>query len=347
MALAPVFDCDGHLLERQQDVRKYLEAPWDKRPTSLWPGGDQPWDTELFGTLEGGYKSGLSPAEQVEIWLSTMNRENMEEAVLFPSGSGNTAKLSEKEFAVAVCRACNTHFAREYNDLSDRIHAVGVLPLRQPEEAARELRRAVTELGIVSFELLSLGLPTALGDHMYDPIYQAAEELGVALCIHGNRNTAHEVGGAALENFSEVHTYVFPAGVMLQFTSIMAQGVPARFPKLRLAFLEIGATWLTYWLDRLDEHWELRGEYEMPHLDRKPSDVFRDGPLYVSVEPEETLLPQVIDNIGEDHFLFASDFPHWDARFPNNLNALRDRSDIPQRAKEKILYDNGKRLFGL
>ena len=85
----------------------------------------------------------------------------------------------------------------------------------------------------------------------------------------------------------------------------------------------------------------------MPHLDRKPSDVFRDGPLYVSVEPEETLLPQVIDNIGEDHFLFASDFPHWDARFPNNLNALRDRSDIPQRAKEKILYDNGKRLFGL
>ena len=46
-------------------------------------------------------------------------------------------------------------------------------------------------------------------------------------------------------------------------------------------------------------------------------------------------------------YLFASDFPHWDARFPTNLNALRERTDIPQSAKEKILYDNGKRLFGL
>jgi hypothetical protein len=344
----PVIDCDGHILERQSDIRKYLEPPWDRRPTSLWPGGDQPWDTELSGTH--GYEQythRLTPAEQVEQWLSVMEREGIQTAVLFPSGSGNAAKLSEKRFAVAVCRAVNTHFARDYNALSDRIRVVGVLPMRQPEEAARELRRAVKELGLISFEILSLGLPVALGDSFFDPVYAAAEELGVPLCIHGNRNTAHEVGGAALETFSEVHTYVFPAAVMLHFTSIMAQGVQVRFPRLKLALLEIGATWLSYWLDRLDEHWELRGEHEMPLLKEKPSDIFRKSPVYVSVEPEETLLPHTIAHVGDDHFMFASDFPHWDARFPDNLHRLRGRKDLSEETREKLLYSNAKALFGL
>jgi hypothetical protein len=45
----PVIDADGHVLERQSDIRKYLEPPWNRRGTSLWPS-DQPFDTELFDT---------------------------------------------------------------------------------------------------------------------------------------------------------------------------------------------------------------------------------------------------------------------------------------------------------
>ena len=46
----PVIDADGHVLERQSDIRKYLEPPWDRRNTGLWPS-DQPFDTDLFDTL--------------------------------------------------------------------------------------------------------------------------------------------------------------------------------------------------------------------------------------------------------------------------------------------------------
>ena len=35
MANFPVIDTDGHVLERQSDIRKYLEAPWTKRLTGL------------------------------------------------------------------------------------------------------------------------------------------------------------------------------------------------------------------------------------------------------------------------------------------------------------------------
>ena len=206
----PVIDADGHVLERQSDIRKYLEPPWNRRNTGLWPS-DQPFDTDLFDTLGyPGYGRDMSPAQQVETWLKIMDEHNIEQAVLFPTGSGNIPKLREPEFCLAACRAANDHFAKEYNALSDRVHCVGVLPLKWPEEAAKELRRAVTELGLVSFELLSMGLPTALGDPMYDPLYEEAQRLDVPLSVHGNRSSSAEVGAGALQNFRRGALLHFP-----------------------------------------------------------------------------------------------------------------------------------------
>src|SRR5436309_13767381 len=74
----PVIDADGHVLERQSDIRKYLEPPWNRRNTGLWPS-DQPFDTDLFETLGyPGYDRGMSPAQQVEMcsrsWTNTTSK---------------------------------------------------------------------------------------------------------------------------------------------------------------------------------------------------------------------------------------------------------------------------------
>jgi predicted TIM-barrel fold metal-dependent hydrolase len=116
---------------------------------------------------------------------------------------------------------------------------------------------------------------------------------------------------------------------------------------LKLAFLEIGATWLPYYLDRLDEHWEKRGKYEMPLLKNKPSDIVRQSKMYFSVEPGESQLAATVNYVGAEHFLYASDIPHWDNEFPENLIDLRNRRDLSEDAKRKILYDNAKELFAL
>lgn len=343
-----VIDADGHVLERQSDVRKYLEPPWDKRPTPLWPSG-QPWDTNLFGTLgyRSQYRSGMSPEEQVETWLKIMDPEGIETAVCFPTGSGGVTKLQERPFAVAVARACNNHFAREYNSRTERIKCVGVLPLQDPAEAAKELRRAHCELGLVSFEILTQGLRLPLGDLFYEPVYAEAERLGCPLAIHGTRGGAEEVGALGYRTFTEVHTYAFPASMFFHFTSIVFNAIPLKFPKLRLAFLEIGATWLPYWLDRMDSHWEKRGQYDTPALTKKPGDLVRRSPIYFTLEAEETLLPQTIEYVGEEHFMYASDFPHWDAEFPKNLTDLWEHPGLSVRTKEKILYENAKLFYGL
>ncbi len=354
MATRPrIIDADGHIMERQEDIRQYLPAPWDRRQTPLFPG-DQPWDTDLFDLLPpynrtpgAVYRRGLSPAEQVDVWHRIMDAEGIEQAVLFPTGSGGVHRIQERDFQLAVARACNDHFAKEYNARSDRLFCVGVLPLRHPKEAAEELRRAVTELGLVSFELLPTGLPHALGDPFYDPIYAEAERLNVALSVHGTRSWTHSVGGDILNTFSEVHAYTFPAGILLQFTSIICQGVPVRFPKLRLAFLEIGATWIPYYLDRLDEHWEKRRSHEIPLLDRPPSQLVREAPIYFSVEAGESQLPAAIEYLGADHYLYASDIPHWDNEFPESLERLWAHPALSAEAKQKILCDNARQLFRL
>jgi predicted TIM-barrel fold metal-dependent hydrolase len=144
-----------------------------------------------------------------------------------------------------------------------------------------------------------------------------------------------------------VHAYAFPVGLLLQFTSVVCQGLPVRFPMLKLAFLEIGATWVPYYLDRLDEHWEKRAKHEMPLLKKKPSELVRESKIYFSLEAGETLLPEAIKYLGAEHFLYASDIPHWDNEFPGNLHALRNHPVLSESDKEKILYKNAKELFAL
>jgi predicted TIM-barrel fold metal-dependent hydrolase len=340
-------DTDGHVLEREVDIRKYLEPPWNRRSTPLRPG-DQPWDSDLFDSFEMSVAwRGLSPGEQIKRWHEVMDRHRVETAICFPTGSGGVARLQEIPFQIAVARACNTHFAKEYNALSEKVSCVGVLPMRSPQAAAEELKRAVTELGLKGFEILPTALPLALGDTFYDPVYAEAQRLGVVLGIHGTRGMSRELGASGLATFAEVHAYTFPVGILLQFTSMVCQGVPVRFPNLKLAFLEIGATWLPYYLDRLDEHWEKRAKYEMPLLKKKPSDMVRESKIYFSVEPGETQLAHTIDYLGAEHFVYASDIPHWDNEFPENLKHLRNHPDLSDKVKEKILYKNAKDLFDL
>ena len=219
--------------------------------------------------------------------------------------------------------------------------------MRSPQAAAEELERAVKERGLIGFEILPVGLPMALGDSFYDPVYAAAERCGATLGIHGTRSWSRELGAQGLNTFAEVHAYAFTAGILLQFTSMICQGIPIRFPKLRFAFLEIGATWLPYYLDRIDEHWEKRGHVDMPLLKDKPSQVFRTSSIKISIEAGETLLGETIKMVGPQHFMYATDIPHWDCEFPHSLRHLRESEIIGGAVKQQILYGNAKELFRL
>ncbi len=72
----------------------------------------------------------------------------------------------------------------------------------------------------------------------------------------------------------------------IQFAGLMYGGVPEKFPKLNVAFLECGVGWLPYWVERLDEEYEKRAP-EAPLLKAKPSEYLKNGTWFCSTEPEE------------------------------------------------------------
>jgi predicted TIM-barrel fold metal-dependent hydrolase len=69
--------------------------------------------------------------------------------------------------------------------------------------------------------------------------------------------------------------------------------------------------------------------------------------VYFSCEADEWMMPQAAKLIGENQIVWASDYPHWDHSFPGSIDEIRARGDLTETQKNKILRENGRRLYGL
>jgi predicted TIM-barrel fold metal-dependent hydrolase len=127
--------------------------------------------------------------------------------------------------------------------------------------------------------------------------------------------------------------------------SLMLQGVFDRFPRLRVAFMESGCSWAPAWIHRMDEHVELTGWHDFPTLELKPSEYFRRN-CFISCDPDEELLWTVVETIGDDNVLFATDFPHPDAKYPYAVDSFLGLPRVSRESKAKILWDNAAHFYG-
>ena len=127
----PVVDADGHVTETQDQVAKYLEEPFKRRPTNQsffpWDG----WDRRLLGTL--GQTAGTADA-----WLKGMDAGGMEIAVLYPTLGLFMSFLRDRQWAVALCRAYNSFMHEEFTKKSPRLKAEALLPVQDPDASAIE-----------------------------------------------------------------------------------------------------------------------------------------------------------------------------------------------------------------
>ncbi len=335
----PLLDADGHVTESTEQVAKYLDEPYRRRPLNFPFYPQDGWDRRLLGTL-GDFGG------DAETWLRALDKGGVEATILYPTLGLFMSFIKDREWAVALCRAYNSFLHEEFVKVSPRLKAVALLPVQDPDAAALELRRSVKELGFVGAMLAADG-PHLLGDARFTPIYAEADRLGVMLGIHASGS---HLGGAGVDlfpRFIQAHTCSHPFGQMRQLTSVVFEGVPERFPGLRLAFLEAGCGWAPYWMERMDDEFDKRGRAEAPVLRKKPSEYVRSGSIYFSCEADEWLLPQALKLVGENQIVYASDFPHWDNSYPGSIDEIRARGDITETQKRKILADNCRRLYGV
>jgi uncharacterized protein len=334
MDAAKVIDADGHAMDYPEIYSQYIEEPHRRRRVmGEW------YPVEVYNRNLDQTRG--KPGRSLDERLGDMDLMGIDAAILYPTFGLLISQVKERDYAGALCRAYNNWIADQCQQ-SPRLNAVALLPVTAPEACAAELNRAVVQLGLVGAMLATSGLRRSFADSAYFPLYEEAERLRVPLAIHASGGD--EFGSELLPSFIATHTCGHPFPVLRQLTAIVFEGIPERFPNLTLGFLEIGCGWLPYWMERMDEEYEKRAR-EAPLLKGKPSDYLTGGHLYYSCEPDEKMVGTVVDLVGADRIMYASDYPHWDMTYPESAALLQKRPDLSPEAKRKILCDNAHRFY--
>jgi predicted TIM-barrel fold metal-dependent hydrolase len=135
-------------------------------------------------------------------------------------------------------------------------------------------------------------------------------------------------------------------GVMTAFSSFFAYSTFERFPNLCVGVLESGAGWIGSFLDRMDV---LAGETLYRHstrMTRTPSEYFRTN-CFISCDPDETAAPLIVDHVGADRFIWATDFPHPD--HPADWRGPLEKflGPLSQDTAARVLGGNVRELYKL
>ncbi len=339
-----VIDADGHVIERDAQIKPYLDEPYRSHPDLLgvpfFPSLDG-WNRAARRIADG--KGKRMPAPDAQAWLAFLDAAGIEASVLYPTNGLAYGLIKDREWAVVLARGYNTFLHEEYLKAAPtRLKGMALIPLQDIAEAIKELRRAVTEFGMVGAILPAVGLRRPFGEAYYDPVYEEAQRLDCMLAVHGA--PAQGLGFDFFERLVEARALSHPFAQMIQLTSIVLNGVLEQFPRLRLAFMEAGAGWVPFMLERLDRECKNRAS----SLRSLPSEQLRSDRIFFHCELDERLLPVVVDAVGSGQFFCASDFPHEPTHeFIEAVAEFRARGDLSAAVKRQILYENPRRLYRL
>lgn len=339
-------DCDLHpVVPSIQTLMPYLDEHW--RETVVRRG------IEDLTTISYPSRNPLSFRQD---WRDETGRtattvEALTRQALEPFGTrfailnclyGVQAQFSE-DLGVAFSRALNTWIAREWLDRDPRLRASIVVPMQNAELAVEEINRVAADRRFVQV-LLLVGSENTLGRRQYWPIYAAAERLGLPVGIHAGSMFRHPVTPVGWPTtFTE--EYVDQAtAFQSQLTSLIAEGVFARFPGLTVVLMESGVSWLPAYLWRLTKFWKgLRSE--IPWVSDPPGSIVRDRVRLTlqpfDAPPDPAWVPRLIEHIGSDEILlFSTDYPHWQFDGTEALPAGLDAETA-----RKIMVENPLRTY--
>jgi uncharacterized protein len=98
-------------------------------------------------------------------------------------------------------------------------------------------------------------------------------------------------------------------------------------------------------MDRFDEFLEAYDWALTAPLSLTPSEYFRRN-CVISFDPGERTMGAMADLAGEDNLIWASDFPHSDAKFPGVVDELMERvEDLTAARQRKIVGANAARVY--
>jgi predicted TIM-barrel fold metal-dependent hydrolase len=369
-------DGDGHVLEPPDMWERYLDPAFrDEMPRTFVGYAGDPYAYVLECWVHGvgmpsylvgtsaplpGLKEAYAEYQELgfgpQIYRRVLDRSGIDRMVVYPTVNlfvTGAADLSAPT-AAAYQRAYNRWLHDFVRDCDGRVIGIGAIDLRDPAEAAREARRCVRQYGFKGVTTI----PDPVAPHpwfhpFYDPLWAELQELDVPLAIHAGSGTPLNAGARALGDLALARGVAdFALANMMASLALIAGGVLERFPRLRVAHLEVGCGWVPYWLDRMQSGIQGANRapsryLSVPGLSLEPIDYFRRQ-CFVACDPDDPHLAQVVATVGDQSIITATDFGHPEGRgYADAIPELLRVPGIPEASRRRIMWDNPARLYGL
>jgi predicted TIM-barrel fold metal-dependent hydrolase len=275
-------------------------------------------------------------------WMDAMS---VDYSCLFPTGMLNVGLHPQKEMEVELCWAYNRWVTEKVlPESGGRMFSMLSLPVSDPDAALRHVETFGHRKGVGGFMVTTVRT-IPIHDNTLMKVYRAIEERGLVLSFHSAFNWNENVFRGC-NRFLAVHALGFSFYNILHCTNWVTNGIPERFPKLPVIWIEAGLAWIPFLMQRLDNEYMMRPS-ECPALKKKPSEYMRE--MYYSTQPIEIqdmeamkVTFRMMD--AENRLLYASDYPHWDFDLPSTIY---DLPFLSEKAKHNILGGTAARLFKL
>jgi predicted TIM-barrel fold metal-dependent hydrolase len=349
-----IVDADVHVHEHPAELAEYADPPWDEGLREIAKVEERYLDlpgisprAEYRVPFPGG-SNRRQIATSAQEMRQGLDQLHVDEAILFPDHLLSLAMVRDPSFATTLARAYNRWLHERWLLDEPTLRGALVVAPQDPVGGAEDIRRYAGSREFVCVYLPASGLKILYGNECYDPVYQAAVEVGLPVAIH-SVEAVYPAFPFQLEGFRTslgVHSLAHPLSMVANLVSMLETGVPVRFPELRVAFMEAGTAWIPWIANRLDKEY-IERRREVPLLQERPSHYLRH--FHYGTQPIEE--PERARDLvklfelwdGENLGLFASDWPHHDFDHPQYVFGLPFSAE----ARRKIMGENAIRFFRL
>ena len=281
---------------------------------------------------------------EIELSRRCMEQIGLDYQVVFPNALLFLGMHPVPEMEIHLANAYNRWLVERVLPIDPRVQAMLYLPFNSPVDAEATVKRFLGKPGVAGF-LITSSRHKPVHANEYMRLYGMLEEAGQVLAFHSHLNWQDEYT-SQLNRFISMHAISFVLCNLVHLTNWVINGLPERFPKLNVMWIESGLAWLPFIMQRLDHEYLMRSS-EAPLLKRMPSDYIRE--MFFTAQPMEhtsdKLLEATFDAINaETQLLYASDWPHWDFDLPSRI---WDLAFLDETAKRNILGYNSARIFNL
>ncbi len=284
------------------------------------------------------------PHRVLQLTDRSMKGMGIDIQVVFPTPMLLLGMHPQTHVEVAIGRAFNRWMTERILPADPRVKGLLYLPFNDPEAACKVVKEFGDRPGVIGFTVTSTR-NRPVHDNSYMKLYRMIEETGKPLAFHSGFYWG-DPSFLQLNRFISMHAITFVHYNLIHLTNWVINGLPERFPKLNVLWIESGLAWIPFLMQRLDSEYHMRPS-EAPLLKMPPSEYIRK--MYFSSQPMETQHPKLVEAgfeafNAETQLMYASDWPHWDFDVPSSVTSL---PFLSEKAKRNILGLNAARVFNL